>query len=75
MVVSFISSIEGKADMAVGNVIGSNIFNTAFILGISALICPIAVTRSNIRKDIPLNIAASLLLLLLGMNASIFGVG
>ncbi len=75
MVVSFISSIEGKADMAVGNIIGSNIFNTAFILGISALICPIAVTRSNIRKDIPLNIAASLLLLLLGMNASIFGVG
>lgn len=75
MVVSFISSIQGKADMAVGNIIGSNIFNTAFILGLSALICPIAVTASNKRMDIPVNLVVSLLLVALGMSGTLFGLG
>ena len=68
MVVSFFSAIQGKSDMAIGNVVGSNIFNTLLILGITAVICPIKISRNAIRKDIPLNIAITVLLILLGMN-------
>ena len=57
MVVSILSAIQGKADMAIGNVVGSNIFNTLMILGITALIAPLTITKSNLRKDIPINIA------------------
>ena len=65
MVVSFLSSLQGKADMAIGNVIGSNIFNTLLILGITALISPLVITRSNMKKDIPMNIFATVLLIVL----------
>jgi len=75
MVVSFLSSFQGKADMAVGNIIGSNIFNTMMILGVTALISPLAITKNNLRKDIPLNIIVTVLLILLGMNATIFNYG
>ena len=75
MVVSFMSSFQGKADMAIGNVVGSNIFNVVAILGITALIAPLTITKSNLRKDIPLNIGVTLLLILLGMNYTIFGYG
>lgn len=75
MVVSFMSAIQGKAEMAIGNVVGSNIFNTLIILGITALISPLTITKSNIRKDIPVNFFVTVLLLLLGMNFSIFKVG
>lgn len=75
MVVSFMSAIQGKAEMAIGNVVGSNIFNTLIILGITALISPLTITRNNIRKDIPVNFFVTILLLLLGMDFSIFKVG
>lgn len=75
MVVSFLSSFQGKADMAIGNIVGSNIFNTVTILGVTALIAPLTITRSNLRKDIPLNIGVTTLLILLGMNLTIFGYG
>ena len=75
MVVSFLSAFKGNADMAIGNIVGSNIFNTMLILGITAMIAPLTITKSNINKDIPLNIGVTLLLILLGMNASIFGIG
>lgn len=75
MVVSFMSSLQGKADMAIGNIVGSNIFNTMIILGITALITPLVITKSNLRKDIPLNIIVTVLLILLGMNQTIFGLG
>ena len=75
MVVSFLSSLQGKSDMAIGNVVGSNIFNTMLILGITALISPLVITRNNLRRDIPLNIAVTLLLILLGMNFTLFGIG
>lgn len=75
MVVSFMSSLQGKADMAIGNIVGSNIFNTMIILGITALITPLVITKSNLRKDIPLNIIVTALLILLGMNQTIFGLG
>ena len=75
MVVSFLSAIQGKADMAIGNIVGSNIFNTFMILGVTALVAPLAITKSNLKKDIPLNIAVTLLLIILGMNQTIFGRG
>lgn len=75
MVVSFLSSFQGKADMAIGNIVGSNIFNTVMILGVTALIAPLSITKSNLKKDIPLNIIVTLLLIILGMNFTLFGKG
>ncbi len=75
MVVSFLSSLQGKSDMAIGNIVGSNIFNTMLILGITALISPLVITRNNLRRDIPLNIAVTMLLIILGMNFTLFGIG
>ena len=75
MVVSILSALQGKADMAIGNVVGSNIFNTFMILGVTALIAPLTITKDNLNKDIPLNIIVTALLILMGMNLAIFGVG
>ena len=75
MVVSILSAIQGKADMAIGNVVGSNIFNTLMILGVTALIAPLTITRNNLRKDIPINIIVAVLLVLMGMNFTLFGLG
>ena len=66
MVVSFASAIKGNADIAVGNVLGSNIFNTLMILGITALFSPIALTSNNIKKDIPFSLLAAFVLCILG---------
>lgn len=63
LVVSVLSAIGGKTDMALGNVVGSNLFNGFVILGLCALIRPIPYTRDNIRYDIPFGILASVLLL------------
>lgn len=75
MVVSFISAFQNRADMAIGNVVGSNIFNTMMILGVTAMITPLVITRRNLRSDIPVNIAVTGLLIFLGMKKSIFGIG
>jgi len=75
MVVSFIGAINGNGDISIGNIIGSNIFNTFLILGVTAVILPMTITDSVLKKDIPLNIAATLVLILLGMKYSIFGIG
>lgn len=61
-VVSFVGTLQGSADVAIGNVVGSNIANILFILGLTALIHPIAVSKANLRKDIPLCLGISLLL-------------
>ena len=74
MVVSFIGAIQGNADISVGNILGSNIFNTLLILGVTALLLPVAITRENLRRDIPLGLAITLLLPLLGMSRSL-GLG
>ena len=63
LIVSLLSAIDGKTDMAIGNVIGSNLFNGFVILGLCALIRPIGYTPQNIRRDIPFGIAAALLLI------------
>lgn len=75
MVVSFISSIQGKADMAIGNIVGSNIFNTFVILGITAIISPLIITKESLKRDIPLNICVTALLIALGMKGTLFGFG
>lgn len=75
MVVSFISALEKNSDLAVGNIIGSNIFNTALILGLSAIIAPVAITRGNLRRDIPVNIGITALLIVLGLKKTLFGIG
>lgn len=66
MVVSFASAIKGNADIAVGNVLGSNIFNTLMILGCTALFSPIALTSNNIKKDIPFSLLAAFTLCIMG---------
>lgn len=71
MAVSVMSSSKGNVDIAIGNVVGSNIFNVLFILGISALIVPLMVNQQLIKIDVPLMIVASLLLLGLGWNGNI----
>ena len=75
MVVSFIGAFQGNADIAVGNVFGSNIFNTLLVLGITAAIMPMPITRTNLRRDIPINIGATCLILILGPTALLFGAG
>ncbi len=62
LVVSVVSAINGQTEMAIGNVVGSNIFNTLAIAGITALICPIACSKNNIRYDVPLCLIASIVL-------------
>lgn len=66
MVVSFIGAIQGSADISIGNVIGSNIFNTLMILGCTALILPLTISEHAIKRDIPINLGVTLLLILLG---------
>ena len=61
LVVSLTGALQGNADISVGNVIGSNIFNTLLILGLTAVIAPVAVTRSNSRRDIPIALLVTFL--------------
>jgi cation:H+ antiporter len=63
MAVSVQSALEGKVDIAIGNVVGSNIFNVWFILGACALVAPLMIARQIIRQEVPIMIAASLLLI------------
>ena len=72
-VVSSISSFEGRSDIAIGNVVGSNIFNVFLILGITAQLMPIRYTRSNLRRDIPLNVVASLIVIVLCYMPMLWG--
>ena len=63
MTVSIASTIAGSSDIAIGNIVGSNIFNTLFILGVCALIKPVSFTRNNLRVDIWLCLTVSVALL------------
>lgn len=64
-VISLVSGIKGSADLAVGNIVGSNIFNTLMIVGMSALVCPITIARTTIKKDIPFTVIASIIMIIL----------
>ena len=68
LVVSSIGAFEGNSDIAIGNVVGSNIFNVFGILGLTALIMPVAVSKENKRFDLPFCIGVSALTLLLVFN-------
>ena len=68
LVVSTIGAVEGNPDIAIGNIVGSNIFNIFGILGLTAMIMPVAVSRGNKRFDLPLCIGVSILTLLLVFN-------
>ena len=72
LVVSVLSAIAGKSDVAIGNVVGSNIFNVFVILGVCALIRPLPLTAGNIRRDIPFGVIVSLLLLALAADSYVF---
>lgn len=75
LVVSFIGALQGNGDIAIGNVVGSNIFNVFMILGATALILPMDITPMNRKKDIPLNIVITLIFIALGMSRTLFGIG
>lgn len=64
LVISVISAIKGNSDIAIGNVIGSNMFNTLVIIGLTAVITPFTLTANNVRRDIPLGVIASVILLI-----------
>ena len=66
--VSIVSALKGTTNMAVGNVIGSNIFNSLLIVGCAAMVAPMTISRSTVIKDIPFAVAASLLMLVLCMD-------
>ena len=68
LVVSFIGALEGNSDIAIGNIVGSNIFNILGILGITAIFLPIAISKDNMRFEIPACIFVSVLLTLMAMN-------
>ncbi len=68
LAVSVKSALAGKADIALGNVIGSNIFNVLFILGVSAIITPLVVTQQLVRLDVPVMIIVSLVVLIFGLD-------
>lgn len=68
LVVSFLGAVNGNADVAIGNVVGSNIFNILGILGLTAIFFPVAIERKNLKFEIPLCIGVSGVLTLLALN-------
>ena len=68
LVVSFFGALKGNADVAIGNVVGSNIFNVLGILGMTAICFPIAIDKKNMTFEIPFCIGISILLTLLALN-------
>ena len=69
--VSFISALKGTSDLAVGNIVGSNIFNALLIVGVSALVAPMTIMETTVRKDIPFALVASALLLIMCLDGNI----
>lgn len=74
-VVSLQSAIAGQAEVSIGNVVGSNVFNVFAILGLTTMIAPMTLTKDNTKRDIPLCIAASLLLFVLALDGVLWGGG
>ena len=66
--VSLVSALKGTPDLAVGNVVGSNIMNTLLIVGVTAMVAPMTIARATVRKDMPFTVIASVLLLVLMMD-------
>ena len=66
--VSLVSALRGTTDMAVGNVIGSNVFNTMLIVGCAAMVAPMVIASSTVKKDIPATVIASALMVILCLD-------
>lgn len=66
--VSMVSALKGTPDLAVGNVVGSNTMNCMLIVGCAAMVAPMTISRSTVKKDIPFSVGASVLLMLLEFN-------
>lgn len=75
LVVSLTGALAGNSDISIGNVIGSNIFNTMLILGITALVMPVTITKSNKKRDIPITLLVTFLLVFCGMSHTLAGLG
>lgn len=73
LVVSLTGAIEGNSDISVGNVVGSNIFNVLFILGLTAMVLPVGMTDKNRCIDIPITLGVTILLIILGITGSMSG--
>jgi cation:H+ antiporter len=71
LAVSLGAVLDGRTDIAMGNVVGSNIFNVLFILGLSALVTPLVVGKQLIRQEVPILVGVSLLLIVLGMDGRV----
>lgn len=69
--VSIVSAIKGTPDLAVGNIVGSNIFNVLLIVGVAAAVAPIAIQRATVRRDIPIAIVASIMLTFMMLDDNI----
>ena len=69
--VSLMSALKGTPDLAVGNVVGSNIFNTLLIVGVAAMVTPIVISRSTVRKDMPWSMLAAVLLTVMCLDSVI----
>ena len=69
--VSLMSALKGTPDLAVGNVVGSNIFNTLLIVGVAAMVAPIVISRSTVRKDMPWSMLAAILLTVMCLDSVI----
>ena len=67
--VSMVSALKGTPDLAVGNVVGSNTMNCMLIVGCAAIVAPMTISRSTVKKDIPFSVGASVLLMLLALNS------
>ena len=68
LTVSVVSALHGSAELAIGNVVGSNLFNILMIVGVTALVAPIVVTKGNLSKEIPLVILSSVVVLICGSD-------
>ena len=72
-VTSFMSTIKGSSDISIGNIVGSNIFNTLVIVGASALVYPIVIRKSTVTKDIPFSVLASIMLIVVVFDVTLDG--
>ena len=73
LVVSSMAAVSGETDIAIGNVVGSNIFNTLAIMGITAMIAPVPVKKNNIRYEVPLAIIASVAIFVMANDVLLNG--
>jgi cation:H+ antiporter len=67
--VSLVSALKGTPDLAVGNVVGSNTMNAMLIVGCAAMVAPMTISRSTVKKDIPFSVGASVLLIVLALDS------